>query len=158
MNFEKILVPLDGSRLAEAALWKAIELAKPAARLFLLRAAEAYAMPGADPVDAQVSAVREAEEYLGTVAERVREAGISKVETHVWYGPAAAAITEAAGVHDVDLIVMSSHGRSGLGRLFLGSVTESVLRGTTTPVLVFRPDGAPVEAPRRASMPETSRV
>jgi hypothetical protein len=42
---------------------------------------------------------------------------------------------------------MSSHGRSGLGRLILGSVTESVLRGTRTPILVLRPDGAPIEAP-----------
>jgi hypothetical protein len=42
---------------------------------------------------------------------------------------------------------MTTHGRSGLGRLLVGSVAESVLRGTTTPILLFRAEGAPVQAP-----------
>lgn len=147
MKLGKILVPLDGSALAEAAMWKAIELGTADTMLTLLRAAEAYRLPGADPIQAQISAVREAEEYLAGVAARAREAGIDHVETHVWYGPPGAAIVEAADAQKVDLIVMSSHGRSGLGRLILGSVTESVLRGTRTPILVLRPDGAPIEAP-----------
>jgi hypothetical protein len=46
------------------------------------------------------------------------------------------------------LIVMSTHGRSGIGRLILGSVAESVLRGTTTPILLLRAAGAPVERPQ----------
>jgi len=50
----------------------------------------------------------------------------------------------------VDMIVMSTHGRSGLGRLILGSVAESVLRGTTIPVLIIRADSAPVDVPRGA--------
>jgi nucleotide-binding universal stress UspA family protein len=65
----------------------------------------------------------------------------------VWYGPAAAAIVEAAATLKADLIVMSTHGRSGLGRLILGSVTESVLRGTTVPILIVRPESAPVNVP-----------
>ena len=147
MKVKKILVPLDGSALAEAAVWKAIGLGTADTMLVLLRAAEAYRLPGADPIQAQITAVREAEEYLASVAARAREAGIGQVETHVWYGPPGAAIVEAAEAQQADLIVMSSHGRSGLGRLILGSVTESVLRGTRTPILVLRPDGAPVEAP-----------
>jgi nucleotide-binding universal stress UspA family protein len=51
------------------------------------------------------------------------------------------------------MIVMTTHGRSGFGRLLLGSVAESVLRGTSTPVLVLHPDGAPVEAPSGAGRP-----
>lgn len=159
MKLGKILVPLDGSALAEAALWKAVELGTPNTMLVLLRAAEAYRMPGGDPIQAQITAVREAEEYLKGVAAKARETGIEHVETHVWYGPPAAAIVEAAQAQKVDLIVMSSHGRSGFGRLILGSVTESVLRGTRTPILVLRPDGAPLESPSDApKSTEPSRV
>ena len=144
MKLDKILVPLDGSVLAEAALWKAAEISN-GGTLSLLRAAEAHSLLGADQIDAQVAAVKEAEEYLATVARRLADRGMKSVETHVWYGPPAAAIVEAAQVHKVDLIVMSTHGRSGLGRLILGSVAESVLRGTRTPILVVRADSAPVE-------------
>lgn len=151
MKLDKILVPLDGSMLAEAAVWAAIDLAeKNGATISLLRAAQAYALPGADTVEAQVTAVREAEEYLAAVVRRLEKKGIDRVETHVWYGPAAAAIVEAATVQKADMIVMCTHGRSGLGRLILGSVAESVLRGTTTPVLIVRADTAPLNVPRGA--------
>ena len=158
MKLDKVLVPLDGSVLAEAGMWKAAELAN-GGMVSLLRAAEAHALPGADPVDAQVSAVREAEEYLAGAVRRLKDRGVKNVETHVWYGPPAAAIVEAAQVQKVDLIIMSTHGRSGIGRLILGSVAESVLRGTRTPILVVRADSAPVEPPKGA-MPakEAARV
>jgi nucleotide-binding universal stress UspA family protein len=147
MKLDTILVPLDGSLLAEAALPKAVELAEISeARLLLLRAAEAH-MPYADLTEAQVKVVREAEEYLARVADRLGASGLKKVETSVWYGPAAYSIVEAARLREVDLIVMTTHGRSGLGRLILGSVAESVLRGTTTPILLIRAAGAPVERP-----------
>ena len=153
MNVGRILVPLDGSTLAEAALAKAVEIMKesPRASLLLLRAAEAPGLFGRDPIDAQVEVVREAEEYLDTIAARLETQGVKNLETSVWYGPAAPAIVEAAGVVRADLIVMSTHGRSGLGRLFLGSVAESVLRGTRAPILLLRPAGAPVEAPAGAA-------
>ena len=56
-------------------------------------------------------------------------------------------VVEAARAGKVDLIVMTTHGRSGLGRLILGSVAEAVLRGTTTPILLVRAGGAPVQTP-----------
>jgi len=145
MKFSKILVPLDGSILAEAALWKAMEIAD-GGTISLLRAAEAPTLPGVDSPKAQVAAFRKAQEYLRRVVKRLNSKGISKVEANVWYGPPTAAIVESAHTQKVDLIVMSTHGRSGLGRLVLGSVTESVLRGTTVPILIVRPDGAPVDA------------
>ncbi len=146
MKLDKILIPLDGSVLAETALWKAVELTKQQpTMLMLIRAAEAFTLPGADPTDAQVSVVHEAEEYLEAVAERVKKAGIAHVETAVWYGPPAPAIVEAARIGKADMIVMTTHGRSGLGRLILGSVAESVLRSATTPILLLRAPGAPVE-------------
>jgi len=151
MKLDKILIPLDGSTLAEAAMWTALDLAKKnGASISLLRAAEAYALPGADTVEAQVMAVREAEEYLAAAVRRLEDRGFRRVETHVWYGPAAAAIVEAATVQKADMIVMSTHGRTGLGRMILGSVAESVLRGTTVPILIVRADSAPVDVPRGA--------
>jgi nucleotide-binding universal stress UspA family protein len=153
MKADIILVPLDGSALAERALDKATEIVRdnPAATLVLLRAAEATTLPGADPTEAQIAAVQEAETYLEGVARRLSEQGVKQVQTSVWYGPPAPAIVEAARVRNADLIVMSTHGRSGLGRLILGSVAESVLRGTRTPILVLRAEEAPVEPPAGAA-------
>jgi nucleotide-binding universal stress UspA family protein len=148
MKLDRILVPLDGSALAEAALELATDLARGASStLVLLRAAEAHSLPGVDPSDAQVKVVSEAEGYLAAAAERLRGRGVKHVETSVWYGPPAASIAEAARVRKADLIVMSSHGRSGLGRLMLGSVAESVLRSTSVPILLVRAPGAPLETP-----------
>jgi len=73
-------------------------------------------------------------------AREARRLGATKVETSVWYGPPVEAITDAAQLRKADLIVMSSHGRTGLGRLILGSVAESVLRATSTPILLLRPE------------------
>jgi nucleotide-binding universal stress UspA family protein len=150
LELETILVPLDGSPLAELALPAAIEHARGSgAELLLLRAAQARALPGADPIEGQIRVVEEAEAYLGALVERLAVEGLGNVKPLVWYGGAAYAIIEAARFHKVDLIVMTSHGRSGLGRLIMGSVAESVLRGTTTPILLIRPDKAPLEAPAR---------
>ena len=159
MNVKTILVPLDGSRLAELALAPALEMARDkGAKLVLLRAAEAHTTV-ADPTEAQVTVVREAEEYLADVANRLRET-CAAVEATVWYGPPAEAIVEAARYRAADLIVMSSHGRSGLGRLVLGSVAETVLRSTPTPILLIRAGGAPVETPywARTAAKELSHV
>ena len=151
MKVDKILVPLDGSMLAEAALPTACDFAaRDGSTISLLRAAEAMTLPGGNTVDAQVTAIRDAEEYLAAVVRRLADKGIRRVETHVWYGPAAA-IVEAATVQKADLIVMSTHGRNGLGRLVLGSVAESVLRSTTASILIVRAGHASVDAPRGAA-------
>jgi nucleotide-binding universal stress UspA family protein len=160
MTPKKILVPLDGSTLAECALAPAADLAaRHRAAVILLRAAYAPVLPAADPTEAQVTAGREAETYLADVAERLRKTGVPTVDTSVWYAPAAEAIAEAAHVRGVDLIVMSTHGRTGLGRLVLGSVAESVLRATRTPILLVRePEaGASVDTDAGARH-ETARV
>lgn len=147
MRPTKILVPLDGSRLAEVALPEAFDFGCQGAAVVLLRAAEATRLPAADPTESQVTVIREAEGYLESVAARARHSGVRQVETCVWYGPPAESIIEAARVRGADLIVMSTHGRSGLGRFVLGSVAETVLRGTTTPILLLRDREAPVSRP-----------
>ena len=149
MKLDKILIPLDGSKLAEQALTKALEAAQGAGEptLFLLRAAEASTWPGTDATEEQVRVVGEAQEYLASVATYLARQGFRKVKTAVWYGAPASAIVEAARVEKADLIVMTTHGRSGLGRLILGSVAEAVVRGTSTPILLLRADGAPIQSP-----------
>ena len=149
MKVKTILVPLDGSVLAEGALTRAAELAVDAnACVSLIRATHASTFPTVDPIDAQVKVIKEAEAYLDEVAARLRTLGVKDVRCAVWYGAAAAAIIDAAAINHADLIVMMSHGRSGFGRMVMGSVAESVLRGTTTPILLLRDTRAPVEAPQ----------
>jgi nucleotide-binding universal stress UspA family protein len=161
MNVRTILVPLDGSLIAEAALTPAVELARKAgATLVLLRAAEAHALPMADLIEAQVHVMREAQGYLEAVRTRLLAAGIGAVEVSAWYGPPVEAIVETARYRHADLIVMSSHGRSGVSRLLLGSVAESVLRATAAPILLIRPDGTPLDTPftRAPSVKEIAHV
>ena len=158
MNAKTILVPLDGSRLAETALQPALEIAREkGAKVVLLRAAGAHTTV-TDPAESQLAVLLEAEDYLAGVRARLLDNGVPEVESSVWYGPPVEAIVQAARDRNAALIVMSSHGRSGLGRLVLGSVAESVLRGTRTPILLIRAGNAPVEAPYRPAAKEFSHV
>ena len=148
MKVDTVLVPLDGSLLAEGALPRATEIAVASgATMILVRAAVAHTYPGGDPIEAQVAVIKDAETYLARVAERVRALGVKDVRCSTWYGDPAPAVIEAVEFNRPDLIVMMSHGRSGLGRLVMGSVAESVLRGTTTPILLLRDRQAPVQVP-----------
>ena len=158
MKVDKVLVPLDGSPLAEMALPTAIEVLRdsPDATLVLLRAVEVTTLPGIDPIEAQVAVVGEAESYLEGVAARLRDEGRPRVITSVWYSGAAEAIVEAAHTRGVDLIVMSTHGRTGLRRVVLGSVAESVLRRTPTPILLVSAAGARVETRAVRPSPTTT--
>jgi len=158
MKLTKILVPLDGSSLAAVAIDTDVDLAAAPFSLMLLRAAKAHMLPGVDPTEMQVAVVREAEKYLASVQDDLAKRGITNVETSVWYGAPAHAIIEGARLQKADLIVMSSHGRSGLGRLILGSVAESVLRGTTVPVCIVRAPGAPLEAPQGPATPGSGKA
>lgn len=155
MKTNKVMVPLDGSELAESALADAFDLApRDGGVVILMRAAEAHVFPGADPTLAQVDAVAEAENYMADLTAKLARRGIRNIETRVWYGPPAASIIEAASVYKPDLIVMSTHGRSGVGRLIFGSVAESILRGTTIPIFLRRPSEAPVDLPAASTPPK----
>jgi nucleotide-binding universal stress UspA family protein len=136
--YGKILVPLDGSALAETVLPEVIELAtRSGAELVLLRVALAHALPGADQTEAQVRAVEEAGAYLATVEARVAGRRII-VQSAVRYGRAAKEILDHAKTGGADLIAMATHGRTGVRRWVLGSVAETVLRAAPVPVLLVR--------------------
>src|SRR5688572_18978813 len=148
MKAKTVLVPLDGSPMAEEALGTAIGALRAGSTLLLIRAVEAHASPFKEPTEAQVAAIQEAETYLAGVADRMDRMGVRDVATSVWYGAPVESIADAARYRDAELIVMTTHGRSGLRRLLLGSVAEGVLRATTTPVLLLRPrKSAPVLDP-----------
>ena len=80
-----------------------------------------------------------ARNYLREAAERTYGDGITKQTEVLVSDQPANAISEYAEKHDIDLIVMSSHGRGGITRVALGSVADKVIRGAKTPVLVLRP-------------------
>jgi nucleotide-binding universal stress UspA family protein len=155
MKTNKVMVPLDGSELAESALADAFDLAgRDGGVVILMRATEAHVLPGSDPTRAQVEAVAEAEKYLADLTAKLEQRGIRNVEPHVWYGPPAASIIDATGIYKPDLIVMTTHGRSGVGRLIFGSVAESVLRGSRLPIFLRRPSEAPVDLPAVSAQPK----
>jgi nucleotide-binding universal stress UspA family protein len=88
----------------------------------------------------QVRAVAEAERYLQRVAVRIAEPGIP-VEIAIPYGSAAEGILTEIEIHTADLVIMSTHGRSGVSQLIGGSVTLAVLARSTVPVLLVPPQG-----------------
>jgi nucleotide-binding universal stress UspA family protein len=151
-----ILVPVDGSALAERALPYAIQIARATGGLLtLVRATWIYPFEFAESrADLPPGAERVVEE-LADAAARVRHAGAT-VETHVGFGDAPYVIREAARGRGADLIVMSTHGRGGLGRWVYGSVAETVLGTTDVPVLLVPAAGEhpwPTDRPLRVLVP-----
>ncbi len=149
--YEKILIPLDGSKIGEAALPYVEELVSKLSprvkvELTLLQVVSFlthYAVAGeaATPIfytEKEMEQIQqEARDYLNRVGEGIRGKRVS-VEIRVGIGSAADEIIKAADEINVDLIAMSTHGRSGISRWAFGSVTDRVLRGGHKPVLVVR--------------------
>ena len=136
--YKSILVPLDGSSLAEAILPEIEKVASfMQARIMLLRVCRAHVFPGKDPTKAEVEVVREAEAYLNKIVDELKAKGFD-ADAHVRYGDVAEEILTHSRRNEIDLISMSTHGRSGLGRWLLGSVAEKILRHSDKPVLLLR--------------------
>ena len=137
-KFQRILVPLDGSECAEIVFPKVEKLATDLkASIALLRVAYAHTFPGVDPTEAEVKVVREAEEYLRKIEERLKAKGFN-VDSHVRYGNDADEILDHAAQKDIDFIAMTTHGRSGVKRFLLGSVAEKILRHSPKPIFLVR--------------------
>jgi nucleotide-binding universal stress UspA family protein len=145
---KRILVPLDGSALARQALPLATELAKSTQSELLLFQAVATTMenyPGMPPrgrpipqlADLMESLREQAASELNERAEELREHNL-RASTYVINGHAAEVLVDEARQHSVDLIVMATHGYSGIKRWTLGSVADKVLHATRTPLLLVR--------------------
>ena len=139
--YKKILVPLDGSELAEKALKHAHILARSLhAEIVLLRVV-VFITQDFDviPMEGAVSdeAIADAKRYLERASAGLRRLGL-KVTTRVKSGRVADTIIDYSEKHAVDLIVMSTHGRTGPARWLIGSVADRVVRGGHVPVLLVR--------------------
>jgi nucleotide-binding universal stress UspA family protein len=143
--YKTILVPLDGSHRAETILAHAEALAiKFKAKIVLLQVVEPsvsvvtpYDMvPYYDPKEAE-GMMTEAKGYLAAKAGELRNQGID-VKSCVESGPVVAGILDVAEREQADLIAMASHGRTGLGRVFYGSVAAGVLHKADRPLLLIR--------------------
>ncbi len=150
--YKRIVVPLDGSELAEQALQQAKELSKKVGSpLHLVRVVDTYrtqALPATGMAldysmlsELAEEEIEDAKTYLEQKVTELRNEGM-EVTGDVLHGPIARQIVAAADKGDV--IVMSSHGRTGIKRWFLGSVAEEVMRHANCPVLLHRAEGAPV--------------
>lgn len=143
--FKRILVPLDGSELAEAILPEVIAIAtKNNSELFLLRVFEpeqALAAPisSFDTYHLVVSiqeVKKRAKQYLARIKSTYHDLPIHLITAEA-IGGIGKVIAEQAAENDIDLIAMTSHGNTGFRRLMMGSVTTATLKNAVCPVLVF---------------------
>ena len=148
--YRKILVPLDGSKLAECVLPHVEALAKggQAQEVVFARVHEPFRMfSGADYVMSEREIARveseqiaAAEKYLKEVVNKVRLDGL-KPRGELLKGQVAESLAEYAAKNGVDLIIIATHGRSGVSRWVWGSVADRILRSSCTPVLMVRAPG-----------------
>jgi nucleotide-binding universal stress UspA family protein len=142
-GYKKILVPLDGSTISEAILPEIEKLASLfGGDISLLYVVPIPIFPGViEPVVTYQTItdtlVQDAEAYLRKIERRLKDKGIT-VETHLEQGNEAQHILEYCDREDIDLIAMSTHGRSGVSRWLLGSVAEKVIRHATKPIFLVR--------------------
>jgi nucleotide-binding universal stress UspA family protein len=139
--YENVLVPTDGSDPAAAAVEHAIDVAKTYGAtvhaLYVGRIGDAP--PGL--IDSEVAddpGGTVGSEALDLVADPAEAAGVEYVERYVAEGPVADAILAYIEDNDVDLVVMGTHGRSGIDRFVVGSVAERVVRESPVPVMTVR--------------------
>jgi nucleotide-binding universal stress UspA family protein len=141
-GYTTIVVPLDGSVQAETAIDHAVRVAVAGSTLHLFRVVDLvapnYLPEGTDRESLWAEQIEPAEQYLALIASRL-EAATLTVITKVGSGSAQRAICDYARAIDADLIAMTTHGRSGLGQLLLGSVASDVVRDCGRPVLLIRP-------------------
>ena len=146
--FKHILVPLDGSPFAESAIPYACQLAQQfESELILVKVVEPIHLDlTGDAYDAALieelreSAVRQASDYLDGKSGELRGQGYQVRRKVVHAHDIASTLLDVANNEEIDVIVISTHGRSGFSRWALGSVTERVLRHAPCPVLTIRED------------------
>lgn len=146
-TIRRMLVPLDGSELAEAALEPAASVVARTGGALVLARVTGTELPIGSPYPPEAGAaleehaegeVRESQRYLDGVATRLRDGGVDVADVVVRDGATSATILDIAR-ESADAIAMATHGRGGLRRWILGSVSDKVLRGGDLPVLLVRP-------------------
>jgi nucleotide-binding universal stress UspA family protein len=141
--YKKILVPLDGSELAKIGLGEGQKLAKYfGAELILFQVVPFMPIYGSPelvtPLIIDEKQKEAAEQYLAILCEELRKKDFKVTATVKTGQQVAVEIIDFAKEHGVDLIVMSTHGRSGISRWVLGSVALKVLTRAETPILLLR--------------------
>lgn len=147
--YRHLLIPSDGSEVAQKAVVAGIEFARSiGARVTAFTAMPEYRLPGSgelmarkllpSPKQHEDWAKREADAILAAIAERATAAGVACDGDYALSDAPHEAIIDAAKRNGCDLIFMASHGRSGLSALLHGSETRGVLSGSTIPTLVYR--------------------
>ena len=140
--FKTIVVPLDGSLFAEQAIGTAATIAQHAgAELVLVRVHETYLFEATDYSVADDFSRRDQEQYLAEIAERVQSLYGLVPRRVLLDGVVDTAICTFAAGMESPLIVISTHGRTGFSRLWLGSVADAIARRASTPVLMLRHSG-----------------
>jgi nucleotide-binding universal stress UspA family protein len=143
--YQRILVPVDGSPTAQRALQEALQLGDNATQVRLVYVvtefvtlAEGYEFIDYDEL--RKAAHTTGEHILSDAAEQVRQAGrVAETSLRdIKGGRIASVIEDEAESWHADLIVIGTHGRTGLDRMLLGSVAEGVVRVSTVPVLLIR--------------------
>jgi nucleotide-binding universal stress UspA family protein len=148
--YQKILVPLDGSPLAECVLAHVKDIASGCGtnKVILLQAVEPIniesvqylAHVGRDTFDAEEQNRTEANKYLDEISKKLQDEGLM-TEVVITDGHPDKTIPEYAENNGIDLIIMSTHGRSGASRWFSGSTADRVVHESSGPVLLVSPDG-----------------
>lgn len=139
--YEQIVVPLDGSEFAEHALPPALEIARRSGgRVRLMTVCDTgSAVP--EVVESAPSAAAGADEYLTGLRERIEAGGDVEVEAEVLSGPVVQSICEEVRRAVAGLVVLSTHGRGPMSRLWMGSVADRLVRRAPCPLLLVRPSG-----------------
>lgn len=148
--YKKVLVPLDGSTVAECALNHAKSLLKDGAigEITLLNVVELY-IPSSDMYDGfdykaiWQNAKAQAMGYLDEMASKLGAEGIKVKAASIEDNRPAAAIIDYARKNGMDMIVISTHGYTGLKKMLMGSVAFRVLQEAHVPVLLIRPESCP---------------
>ena len=142
--YQKILVPLDGSKRAEKILPHVEEMAKRyKAKVIFLHVIEYKAIPTSEGVYINLTGQefdqvkKQAETHLSGIQGVFREKNIES-QLHVIHGSAVEGIINIAAQEGVDLIALASHGRGGLARVFYGSVAAGLLHRVDRPLLIIR--------------------
>ncbi|MDA1035876.1 MAG: universal stress protein [Chloroflexi bacterium] len=146
-KLKRVILPLDGSGVSGAAGPHAIEMAKMlGVGITLIRSISpmSYGDTFADYVpsmyeDLASEIEADVRDYLSSEAQQVRDAGVSDVKEKAIDGYAGSAILDEVGDDGDSLVVMATHGRSGIGRWVLGSVADRVVRHSPGPVLIIPP-------------------